>query len=360
MLAVGVARGEETLTLLGLVGIADPPRSEAIDAVATAQRAGIRTVMITGDHPATALAIGRELGLLADGADPAEVIHARATPEDKLRIVRSWKERGEIVAMTGDGVNDAPALKEAHIGIAMGKAGTEAAREAAQMILADDNYASIVAAVREGRGVFENIRKALLYLMAGNAGELGVMLAAAALGLPLPLVPLQLLWVNLVTDGLPALALVMERADPDSLRHPPRPPTEPMLGRPEWRLILTIGALHGAITLAVFVWALRARDLGEARTLAFSTLVFGQMFTSFALRHRRKLLWEIGAFTNARLIAVVAATGALQLALGEIPATRALFHMSAVPISDLLIPLAAGLIPVTVLELAKLVRRPPG
>jgi Ca2+-transporting ATPase len=163
--------------------------------------------------------------------------------------------------------------------------------------------------------------------------------------------------VNLVTDGLPALALVMEQADPDSLRHPPRPPTEPMLGRPEWRLILAIGALHGALTLSVFVWALRARDLGEARTLAFSTLVFGQMFTSLALRHRRKLLWEIGAFTNARLVAVVAATGALQLALGQIPATRALFHMSAMPAAELLLPLVAGLIPVTVLELAKLVRR---
>jgi Ca2+-transporting ATPase len=357
VLAVGVARGEEAPAVIGLVGIADPPRSEAIDAVATAQRAGIRTVMITGDHPATALAIGRELGLLAGGAAPADVIHARATPEDKLRIVRAWKERGAVVAMTGDGVNDAPALKESHIGIAMGKTGTEAAREAAQMVLADDNYASIVAAVREGRGVFENIRKALVYLMAGNAGELGVMLAAAAWGLPLPLVPLQLLWVNLVTDGLPALALVMDPADPDILTRPPRPPAEPMLGRPEWQTILAIGLLHTVITLAVFGWALRARDVEEARSLAFSTLVFGQIFTSLALRHRRKLIWEIGAFTNLRLVAVVAVSAVLQLALGQLPATRTLFHMGDLPAVEILLPLLVGLIPVTMIELTKLLRR---
>ena len=166
--------------------------------------------MITGDHPATAAAIARELGILAEGDVPSGVVHARVAPEDKLAIVRRWKRRGAVVAMTGDGVNDAPALREAHIGIAMGRTGTEVTREAADMILTDDNFASIIAAVSEGRGIFDNIRKTLVYLLGGNAGELGVMLVAALAGLPLPLLPIHLLWINIVTDGLPALALVMD------------------------------------------------------------------------------------------------------------------------------------------------------
>ena len=182
-----------------------------------AQEAGVRTVMITGDHAATAEAIARELGILRPGDDPRDVVHARATPEDKITIVRDWKRRGAVVAMTGDGVNDAPALREAHIGVAMGKDGTEVAREASAMILTDDNFASIVAAIREGRGVFDNIRKTLVYLLAGNASELLLMLLASLLGMPLPLTPVQILWINLVTDGLPALALVMDPPDPDVL-----------------------------------------------------------------------------------------------------------------------------------------------
>jgi Ca2+-transporting ATPase len=360
VLAVSVGDGAldepREARLVGLLGLADPPRTEAIAAVAAAKRAGIRTVMITGDHPGTALAIGRELGLVAAGEDPAEIIHARATPEEKLEIVRGWKARGAVVAMTGDGVNDAPALREAHIGIAMGKAGTEVAREAADMVLTDDDYASIVAAVEEGRGVFENIRKSLLYLLAGNVGELGVMLVAALIGLPLPLLPLQILWVNLVTDGLPALGLVFDPADPDALSRPPRRPDEPMLGGSEWRLIVAVGALHCAVTLAVFGWALPRRGLEEARTLAFSTVVFGQLFLSLGFRHRRKILWALGPFTNARLVAIIAFTTALQLALTGAPATRALFHLTDPPPLLALLPVAAGLVPVTLLELAKLAR----
>ena len=361
VLAVALGAGPETnrapLRLLGLIGIADPPRTEAIEAVSAARRAGIRTVMITGDHPITALAIGRELGLIQPGQDPAEVIHARATPEDKLKIVRGWKTRGAIVAMTGDGVNDAPALREAHIGIAMGRGGTEVAREASDMILADDNFASIVAAVREGRGIFENIRKSLLYLMSGNVGELAVMLAAAIVGLPLPLLPLQILWVNLVTDGLPALALVMDPVDRDILHRPPRRPEEPMLGAPEWRLIVAVGLLHAAITLAVFVWALGTRDLAEARTLAFSTLVFGQVLSSLGFRSRRRLYWEVGPSTNTRLVAVVALSGLLQLALVQVAGTRALFHLTDPPLADQVLPVLLGFVPITVLEIAKLISR---
>jgi len=361
VLAVAVGAGApeapRRARLIGLLGLADPPRTEAIAAVAAARRAGIRTIMITGDHPATALAIGRELGLVAAGEDPTEIIHARAMPARKLEIVREWKARGAVVAMTGDGVNDAPALREAHVGIAMGKTGTEVAREASDMVLSDDDFASIVAGVEEGRGVFENIRKSLLYLLAGNVGELGVMLAAAAIGLPLPLLPLQILWVNLVTDGLPALGLVMDPADAEVLRRPPRRPDEPMLGAPEWRLIVAVGLLHGALTLGVFAWALRAGGLPEARTLAFSTLVFGQLFLSIGFRHREKVLWTLGVFTNLRLLAIVALSGLLQVGLTIVPPARALFHLAALAPGRALIPLVAGLVPVTFLELSKLARR---
>ena len=364
--AVGDGPAEERLRLVGLVGIADPPRTEAIEAVAAARQAGIRTVMITGDHPTTAQAIARELGLLRAGEEPAEVVHARATPEDKLKIVRAWKARGAVVAMTGDGVNDAPALREAHVGIAMGQGGTEVTREASDMVLADDNFASIVAAVREGRGIFENIRKSLLYLMAGNVGELAVMLGASVVGLPLPVLPLQILWINLVTDGFPALALVLDPPDPDILNRPPRRPDEPMLGRPEWGLILAMGLVHGALTLGVFLWALADRGLAEARALAFSTLVFGQIFVSFGFRSRQALLWEVGPLTNLRLIAVVAISAILQVALTQVPATQRLFQIGDLPLRDTVLPILFGLVPFTLLELAKLIprlgrrRRAPG
>ena len=356
-IALGSGAEEKNLRLLGLVAIADPPRTEAIEAVASARAAGIRTVMITGDHPVTARAIGRELGIIRPGDDPDELVHARATPEDKLQIVRRWKARGAVVAMTGDGVNDAPALREAHIGIAMGKTGTEVTREASDMVLSDDNFASIVAAVQEGRGIYDNIRKTLLYLLAGNAGELLVMLAAGIAGLPLPLLPLHLLWINLATDGLPALALVMDPPDADILRRPPRAPSEPMLGRPEWFNIVWTGVLQAAVTLGVFVWALRARDLAEARNLAFTTLVFGELFRSFASRSATKLFWEVGAFTNLRLLGVVVASVLIQIGIHHIPALEALFEIRDLSLEDCAITLLLGLIPVTVLELTKLVRR---
>ena len=356
-IACGPRPEEQDLTLVGLVGIADPPRSEAITAVAAARAAGIRTVMITGDHPITARAIARELGIIGPGDDPSEVVHARATPEDKLMIVREWKRRGAVVAMTGDGVNDAPALREAHIGIAMGRTGTEVTREASDMVLADDNFASIVAAVREGRGIFDNIRKALIYLLAGNSSELAVMLGAAVMGLPVPLLPLQILWINLVTDGMPALALVMDPTAPDVLSRPPRNPAEPMLGRAEWTRVLLIGLLQAAVTLGVFVWTLEQRGLGQARTLAFATLVFGQLFLAFAARSPTRLFWEVGAFTNLRLVAVVAISVLVQFGIHHLPAVAGLFQVSALSLADGALALGLGLVPVTVVELAKLVQR---
>jgi Ca2+-transporting ATPase len=312
--------------------------------------------MITGDHPVTAHAIARELGILAQGGD-AELVRARATPEDKIDIVRFWKARNAIVAMTGDGVNDAPALREAHIGIAMGRTGTEVTREASDMVLADDNFASIIAAIREGRGIFDNIRKTLVYLLSGNAGELAVMLVAALAGWPLPLLPLHLLWINVVTDGLPALALVVDPPEEDVLRQPPRHPDEPMLGRREWQFIVATGLLQASVTLGVFVWALQARDLVEARNLAFSVLVFGELFRAFAARSTTRLFWEVGAFTNLRLLGVVVLSVVLQIGIHHIPAAQEIFEIGALSAADCALTLLIALCPVTVIELAKLARR---
>jgi Ca2+-transporting ATPase len=348
--ATGTNPDESNLTLLGLVGIADPPRTEAIEAIASARTAGIRTVMITGDHPVTATVIARELGIEPD------LVHARATPQDKLAIVRDWKARGAVVAMTGDGVNDAPALREAHVGIAMGKAGTEVTREVSDIVLADDNFASIVAAIREGRGIFDNIRKALVYLLSGNVAELAVMLIASIAGLPLPLLPLQLLWINLITDGLPALALVMDPPDADVMARPPRPPSEPMLGRPEWTTVLSTGALQTVIILATFVWALRARGLGDARNLAFTVLVFGELFRAFASRSTTKVFWTVGAFSNLLLLAVVVVSVIAQLAIQQLPFTERLVGGAGLSPATSALALVIGLIPVSVLEIAKLLR----
>jgi P-type Ca2+ transporter type 2C len=355
-IAVAPTGAEQRATLIGLIGIADPPRTEAIEAVAAARAAGITTVMITGDHLLTARAIARELGIVS-GRDVEDVVHARATPEDKIRIVREWKTRGAVVAMTGDGVNDAPALREAHIGIAMGRTGTEVTREASDMVLADDNFASIVAAIREGRGIFDNIRKTLVYLLSGNTAELTVMLVAALGGLPLPLLPLHLLWINVVTDGLPALALVVDPAENDVLQRPPRHPDEPMLGRAEWRFIITTGLLQAAATLGVFVWALNARDLSEARNLAFSVLVFGELFRAFAARSTTRVFWEVGAFTNVRLLAVVVFSVLMQLGIHHIPAAQAVFEIGPLSAADCLLTLLVASGPVTVIEVGKLVRR---
>ena len=358
---LAVARGsgsaEEDLTLLGLVGIADPPRPEAIEAVAQARAAGITTVMITGDHPITAAAIASEMGILQSGEQAENRIHARATPEDKLRIVRAWKERGAVVAINGDGVNDAPALREAHIGIAMGLAGTEVTREAADMVLSDDNFASIVAAVREGRGIFDNIQKTVVYLMAGNLGELIVMLGAGLAGLPLPLLPLQLLWINLATDGLPALALVMDPVDEGVLARPPRPQTQPMLGREQWVRIAGIGLLQAAVTLGIFVWTLHTDGVAQARNMAFTTLVFGELFRAFAARSPSKTLWQLGALSNLRLLTIVLCSAAFQIAIHHFAFTQRLFGLAPITMADCLLSIGLGLVPVTVIELAKLIKR---
>ena len=356
VLAIAGGENPDRLELLGLEGIADPPRTEAIEAIAAARHAGIRTVMITGDHPLTARAIATEMGILAPGEAADGIVHARATPEDKIRIVRDLKARGEIAAMTGDGVNDAPALREAHIGVAMGKTGTEVTREASDVVLADDNYASIVAGIREGRGIFDNIRKAVVYLLACNASELAVMLFAALAGLPLPLLPIHLLWINLVTDGFPALALVMDPTDEDVMRRPPRRPTEPLLGPSQWFSIGLTAVLQATVTLGVYAWALAERDLVEARNLAFSVLVFGELFRSLAARSDTKVFWQVGPLGNLKLVGVIAISVLLQLAIHHVPWTQTLFEIGALSAADCLLGLGVALIPVTVIELVKLAR----
>jgi P-type Ca2+ transporter type 2C len=224
------------------------------------------------------------------------------------------------------------------------------------MVLTDDNFASIVAAVREGRGIFDNIRKTLVYLLTGNAGELALMLGAALAGLPLPLLPLHLLWINLVTDGMPALALVMDPPEEDVLARPPRAPDEPLLGRAEWTYVLVAGLLEAATALAVFVWALQSRSLAEARDLAFSVVVVSEVFRAFAARSFTRTFWEVGAFSNLKLVGVVGVSFIVQIAIHHIPATQALFQLGDLSNWDYALTVLAGLLPVTLLELWKLVR----
>jgi Ca2+-transporting ATPase len=289
------------MTFLGLAGMIDPPRTEAKAAIVVSTEAGIRPVMITGDHPLTARAVAQELGLLRNGGQVvtgAELdemsdeqlqhgvedisVYARVSPAHKLRVVTAWQSRGHIVAMTGDGVNDAPALKKADIGIAMGITGTDVTKEAAAMTLTDDNFASIVAAVEEGRGVFGNIKKYLMYLLSSNIGEIGLMAGSALLGLPLPLTAVQILYVNLATDGLPALALSVDPPETDLMKRKPRDPRTGIFTRPVVALMVLGGLWSTLINLGLFTWALNSgRSQAEAMTMTFVSLVLIQFFQAY-------------------------------------------------------------------------------
>jgi Ca2+-transporting ATPase len=376
--AVNDSEIEQRLTLLGLVGLQDPPRGEAKEAVAKCKRAGIKTVMITGDHPDTARAIGHELGILSKGDEVlvgAELdrlddkalkervtqvsVYARVTAEHKLRIVRAWKASGAVVAMTGDGVNDAPALKEASIGIAMGITGTEVTKGAADIIITDDNFASIVAAVEEGRGIYDNIAKTLAYLLGGNTGELIVMLSAVLLGWPLPLLPLHLLWINLVTDGFPALALATDPIDPGVLNRPPRSSKELLFNREFLKLTLFTGLLTAGVTLGVFAYELYIdNSLEQARDAAFTALVIAELLRAFGARSEQHTLWQIGLFSNMRLFLVVAVSFVLQLAIHHVPMLQTLFQIEPVSLNQCVAWIGVGFIPLIVLELRKVIRRP--
>lgn len=368
---------EKDLIFLGLVGLQDPPRAEAKEAVAKCKRAGIKTVMITGDHPDTAHAIGKELGILGKGDEVlvgaeldrlddkaltervAQVsVYARVTAEHKLRIVRAWKAQRKVVAMTGDGVNDAPAIKEASIGIAMGLTGTEVTKEAADIIITDDNFASIVAAVEEGRGIYDNIAKTLAYLLGSSTGELIVMLIAILLGWPLPLLPLYLLWINLVTDGFAALALATDPIDRGVLNRPPRSSQVPLISRDLIKLTLFTGSLTASVTLVVFAYELylMGNSLEQARDAAFTTLVIAGLLRAFGARSEQRTVWQISMFSNLRLCLVVAAAFAMQLAIHHISVFQTLFKIEPITLAQCVGWFAAGFIPLIVLELRKLIR----
>ena len=367
---------ERDLVHVGLIGMIDPPRDEARAAVRACRSAGIRPVMITGDHPATALAIGRELGLvdgsgravtgedldaLSDDALASDVeriaIYARVTAEHKLRVVRAWQRRGQVVAMTGDGVNDAPAVKAADIGIAMGITGTDVTKEASDMVLTDDNFASIVSAVEEGRGIYDNIQKFIHYLLSCNAGEVLLMLVAAVAGWPAPLAAIQILWLNLVTDGLPALALGLEPPEPDIMERPPRPPQESVITRRRGLVILTHGGLVAAVTLTAFwlTWQ-NSTDpaiLERAQANTFCVAAFAQLFFAIGCRSDRRTAFEIGFFRNPPLLAAIAISALLQVTVVTLPAARPFFEVEADLGSGWPFVIGLALVPVSVIEIAK-------
>jgi Ca2+-transporting ATPase len=365
---------ERDLIFVGLIGMIDPVRPEVYRAVATCRRAGIRPVMITGDHPLTARAIAQDLGI-GDGAQvltgpdldrltepelAAQVarvaIYARVSPEHKLRIVQALQRQAQVVAMTGDGVNDAPALKQADIGVAMGLTGTDVAKEAADMVLLDDNFATIVAAVEEGRVIYDNIRKFIQYILAGNVGELWVMLLAPLIGMPLPLLPLQILWINLVTDGLPALALGLEPAERSTMQRPPHRPNESIFARGLGARVLGLGLLTGAASLGVGFgyWA-----TGQAswQTMVFTTLTLAQMALALALRSDRDSVFRVGLLTNKPLLGAVALTVALQLALIYLPFLQDVFHTTPLAAEDLALSLALSGLVLGAVEGEKWLRR---
>lgn len=357
VLAVAMGQTAGDLKLLGLLGLADPPRTEVMQAIKEARAAGIIPIMITGDHPLTAAAIARELGLLLEGEALESRVHARATPEDKLKLVRHWKAQGAIVAMTGDGVNDAPALREAHIGIAMGKSGTEVTRQAADLVLADDNFATIVAAVREGRSIFQNIRKAITYLLTGNFAEILIVLGAIGIGLPLPLLAAHLLWINLVTDALPALTLVAEPLSPDLMKRAPRAANERILGRSEWGQVIWVGLLEASVSIGLYWFLLRGHGEVYARNIMFTTFVCSQILRSFGARSNTRVFWEVGAFSNVWLLGVAFVTFAIQLSLHYLPLSQKIFSLSPLETSDFRFIVPLALIPVSIVELTKLVKR---
>ena len=365
-----VEHAEERLSPLGLVAMADPPRPEVVGAVAAARSAGITPVMITGDHALTAQAIARRLDILTDdakvltGAELEEMddaafdrivdevaVYARTNPEQKLRIVQAWKTRGAVVAMTGDGVNDAPALKLADIGVAMGITGTEVSKEAADMVLADDNFATIVAAVEEGRRIYDNIRRFVRYLLTTNSAEIWVMFLAPFAGLPIPLLPIHILWINLVTDGPPALALGVEPVEPDTMRRPPRPPSESIFARGLWQHALWVGLLMGGVSLGIQALAI---DLGwHWQTMVFSTLAFLQLGHALAVRSERESFFRLGLRTNTPLAAAVAFTVLVQLAIIYLPPLQPIFETEALSPVELGVMLAASTLAFIGVEIEK-------
>ncbi|WP_455207420.1 calcium-translocating P-type ATPase, PMCA-type [Kaarinaea lacus] len=362
---------ESDMTFLGLVGLIDPPRPETFDAVKECKSAGITPVMITGDHPATALAIAERLGIanpnkmVLTGVDLEELsdekfeeiarevrVYARVTPAQKIKIVKALQDMGEYVAMTGDGVNDAPALKRADIGVAMGQKGTDVAREASQLVLLDDNFATIVTAVREGRRIFDNIRKFIKYTLTSNSGEIWVLFLAPYLGLPIPLLPIHILWINLVTDGLPGLALVVEPGERGLMKRSPRPPNESIFAHGLWQHMVWVGLLIGAVSLIAQAWAFNAGS-NTWQTMVFTTLTFAQLAHVMAIRSERESLFSIGVFSNLYLIGAILLTVLLQLATIYLPVLQPIFKTQPLSLTELLICCGLAIVIFVAVEIEK-------
>lgn len=369
---------EHDLILVGMVGMIDPPRPEVKDAVAVAKSAGIRPVMITGDHPLTALTIAGELGILTPdrprvltGHDLVKMsaqdleavadevsVFARVSPENKLDIVQAFQSKGHIVAMTGDGVNDAPALRKGDIGVAMGITGTDVSKEASDMVLLDDNFATIVAAVEQGRTIYDNVRKFMKYILTSNVGEILVMFTAPFFGLPLPLTPIQILWVNLVTDGLPGLALGVEPTERNAMRRKPFDPNESVFSRGIGTFILWVGFLLGALSLGVGVWGARMGLAEEVwKTMVFTTLTLAQMANAIAVRSNDESLFTIGLFSNQALLGAVLLTFMLQLGVIYLPFAQEIFDTTALSLNQFLVCLALSSVIFIAVEIEKLIRR---
>ena len=363
---------ENGLVFAGLIGMADPPRPEVRQAVRECMSAGIRPVMITGDNKITAEAVAEKVGIAGKAitgeemrrADDAQLteysIFARVTPADKVRIVKAFKREGHIVAMTGDGVNDAPALKAADIGCSMGKKGTDVAKEASDLVLADDNFATIVAAVREGRGIFENIKKSVQFLLSSNIGEILTIFAGMLFGWEPPLLAIQLLWVNLVTDSLPALALGLDPADPEIMQRKPRDPKKGLFADGLWLSICFEGGMIGALALLAFSIGFNFFDMGGApvigRTMAFCVLSVSQLFHAFNMRSEHSIL-NRSIFANPILILSLLTGTAMQAAVLNIGFAAKLFKVVPLPPAAALITAALSVMPIFIVELQKLFTR---
>ncbi|MCS5490075.1 cation-translocating P-type ATPase [Algoriphagus limi] len=364
---------ESELSYWGLVGMIDPPREEVKEAIQECKTAGIQPVMITGDHPATAKTIAKEVGIFEEGdlilsgselremsdedfANQVEktTVYARVSPDQKLRIVRTLQQKNQFVAMTGDGVNDAPSLRASTIGIAMGITGTDVSKEAAHMILLDDNFATIVRAIREGRRIFDNIRKFIKYIMTCNGAEIWTITMAPLLGLPIPLLPIHILWINLVTDGIPALALAKEKAEKNIMDRPPRPPKQSLFAEGLGWHILWVGILMAGITLFTQYWAIRQG--WHWQTMVFTVLAFSQLGHVMAVRSDRSPLYKLGIFTNTPLILSIIGTLILQVLIIYLPFFNRIFHTEALNLPELIFSVGMGLVVFHAVEFEKWIK----
>jgi len=367
---------EIEMHFIGLVGLIDPPREEAKVAIQDCKTAGIVPVMITGDHPLTAASIARQLGII--DADDQKVItgkelaergeeklkeevekirvYARVSPEQKLKTVEALQQKGQFVSMTGDGVNDAPSLKKANIGVAMGITGTDVTKEAAHMILLDDNFATIVNAVKAGRRVYDNIRKFIKYILTGNTAEIWAIFLAPLIGLPIPLLPVHILWINLITDGLPALALATEPAERDIMKRPPRKPDESVFAKGLGIHVLWVGLFIGLLTIATQWVAIDAGDR-HWQTIVFTVLCFSQLWHVLAIRSETRSLFKIGVLSNTFMVIAISVTVLLQLAVIYLPFLNKYFHTQPLTLTEMLIATGISSIVFFIVELEKKVKR---